>query len=196
VAPDPLLPYKLFIDIGGTGARADAFAMWVAQQVGREIRVLNYYEAVGQPLAAHLNWLRAHGYGPDTARVYLPHDGVQHDKVYAVSYQSSMRDAGYDVTVVENQGRGAAQQRIEAARRLFPSCWFNAPTTEPGLDALGWYHEKRDPARNVGMGPEHDWASHGADAFGLLAVVEEEEMRLDQWRGELDYSGMDRTRVA
>jgi phage terminase large subunit len=196
VAADPLLPLKAFIDIGGTGARSDAFAMWIAQQVGREVRVLDYYEAVGQPLAAHLNWLRAHGYGPERCRVYLPHDGVQHDKVYAVSYQSSMRDAGYDVTVVANQGRGAAQQRIEAGRRMFPSCWFNAPTTSAGLDALGWYHEKRDPARNVGLGPEHDWASHGADAFGLLAVVEEEELRVDQWRGDLDYSGMDRARVA
>jgi phage terminase large subunit len=25
----------------------------------------------------------------------------------------------------------------------------------------------------VGLGPEHDWASHGADAFGLMAVAYE-----------------------
>ena len=66
------------------------------------------------------------------------------------------------------------QQRIEAARRLFPSIRFNEATTQPGIDALGWYHEKRDEARNVGLGPEHDWASHGADAFGLMCVAYEE----------------------
>jgi phage terminase large subunit len=62
VAFDPLLTVRLFCDVGGTGARADAFACWPAQFVGREIRVRDYYEAVGQPLAAHLNWLRGKGY--------------------------------------------------------------------------------------------------------------------------------------
>ena len=57
------MTYRVFCDIGGTGARADAFAMWVAQFVGLEIRVLDYYEAVGQPLASHLVWLRERGYG-------------------------------------------------------------------------------------------------------------------------------------
>ena len=42
-----------------------------------------------------------------------------------------------------------------------------------GLDALGWYHEKHDEARNIGLGPQHDWASHGADAFGMMCVAYE-----------------------
>ena len=49
--------------------------------------------------------------------------------------------------------------------------WFNAETCQPGLDALGWYHEKKDEDRGIGLGPEHDWASHGADAFGLMCVT-------------------------
>ena len=62
-------------------------------------------------------------------------------------------------------------KRIEISRRLFPSIWFNAETTQPGIDALGWYHEKRDEARNIGLGPDHDWSSHAADAFGLMCVA-------------------------
>jgi phage terminase large subunit len=62
VSADPLLPIRMFVDIGGTGARSDAFCMWAAQFVGREIRVLDYYEAVGQPLSAHLVWFRERGY--------------------------------------------------------------------------------------------------------------------------------------
>jgi phage terminase large subunit len=57
---------------------------------------------------------------------------------------------------------------------LFPRIRFNEATTQDGLDVLGWYHEKRDTERNVGLGPEHDWASHGADAFGLMCVAYEE----------------------
>jgi phage terminase large subunit len=173
VAFDPLLTVRLFCDIGGTGARADAFSCWPAQFVGREIRVRDYYEAVGQPLAAHLNWLRTKGYGPERAQFWLPHDGASNDKVFDVSYESALRAAGYAVTVVPNQGKGAAKQRIEAGRRLMPSIWFDDETTGGGRDALGWYHEQRDAVRGIGLGPAHDWASHGADAFGLMCVAYE-----------------------
>lgn len=173
VAADPLMTRRVFCDIGGTGARADAFTMWVAQFIGQEIRVLDYYETVGQPLATHLNWLRSRGYTPEAAQIWLPHDGDTQDKVFDVSYASAMEQAGYKVTVVPNQGKGAAKARIEAGRRLFPSMWFNEPTTEPGIAALGWYHEKKDEARNIGLGPEHDWSSHGSDAFGLMCVAHE-----------------------
>jgi phage terminase large subunit len=174
VAADPLLTLRAFADIGGTGARADAFTIWIAQFVGKEIRVLDYYEAQGQPLATHLAWMRSKGYTPDRCQWWLPHDGDTQDKVFDVSYASALKDALYKVTVVPNQGKGAAKARIEAARRLFPSIWFNDTPTEPGRDALGWYHEKKDEARNIGLGPDHDWSSHGADAFGLMCVAYEE----------------------
>jgi phage terminase large subunit len=168
VAADPLLPVRAYWDIGGTGARADACSIWIVQFVGREIRWLDYYEAVGQPLAEHVGWLRSRGY--DKALCVLPHDGAAHDKVFAVSYESALRDAGFNVRVVPNLGAGAASKRIEALRRLMPQCWWNEDTTEPGRLALGWYHEKRDTDRGMGLGPNHDWSSHGADAAGLVAV--------------------------
>jgi phage terminase large subunit len=171
VGADPLMTTRAFVDIGGTGAKSDAFAMWIAQFVGKEVRVLDYYEQVGQPLSAHLAWMRSKGY--TGTHVYLPHDGETKDRVHNVSFQSAFQDAGYKVTVIPNQGAGAARARIEAARRLFPSIWFNEATTDAGLAALGWYHEKKDEQRQVGLGPEHDWASHGADAFGLMAVAYE-----------------------
>lgn len=172
VAPDPLMAYRAFFDIGGTGAKADACAIWIAQFIGREIRVLNYYESVGQPLSAHVQWLRKNGYSG--AEIFLPHDGATNDRVFDVSYESALSQAGFSVTVLPNQGKGAAAARIEALRRRFPAMRFNESTTGHGLDALGWYHEKKDDERMIGLGPEHDWSSHGADAAGLMAVVYEE----------------------
>lgn len=173
VPADQLMRIKLFADIGGTGAKADAFSFVVGQFVGREIRCLNHYTAQGQPLAAHVHWLTKQGYTPDKADIWLPHDGTHGDKVYDTSYESALRQLGYDVTVVLNQGAGAASLRIESARRLFPAIWFNEQTTGPLLDSLGWYHEKKDDARGIGLGPDHDWSSHDADAFGLMCVVYE-----------------------
>lgn len=168
LAADPLMTLRAYWDIGGTGAKADACAIWITQVVGEQVRVLDYYEAVGQPLDAHVAWLRGHGY--EKALMVLPHDGATHDKVYRVSYESALRQAGFEVRVVPNMGAGAANARIEAVRRLFPQVWFNEATTEGGRAALGWYHEKRDEARGIGLGPNHDWSSHAADAFGLMAV--------------------------
>jgi phage terminase large subunit len=178
VAFDPLIRVRVFCDLGGTGAKADAFAMWPSQFVGAQIRVRDYYEAVGQPLATHIAYLHSKGYGPDRADIYLPHDGATNDRIYDVSFESAFRAAGYNVTVIPNQGKGAARMRIEAARRVFPAVWFDEQTTEAGRDALGWYHEKRsEDERNIGLGPDHDWSSHGADAYGLMCVAYEDPSR-------------------
>jgi phage terminase large subunit len=174
VSIDPLMTVRLFFDIGGTGARADAVSIWACQFIGKEIRVIDYYEAVGQPLATHLAWMREREYSPKRAQVWLPHDGEANDKVFDVSYESALKAAGYHVTVVPNQGKGAAKKRIEAARRYFPSIWFSEEHTQGGLEALGWYHEKKDEERGIGLGPEHDWSSHAADAFGLICVSAEQ----------------------
>ena len=60
-----------------------------------------------------------------------------------LSHESALREAGYSVEVIPNQGRGAAMVRIESARRLFRSIWFNEAATAAGIEALGWYHEKK-----------------------------------------------------
>jgi phage terminase large subunit len=172
LSPDPLMTLRAYWDIGGTGRSADACAIWIAQIIGPRVLVLDYYEAVGQPLSTHVEWLRSNGYGK--ALCVLPHDGRTHDRVHPVTFESELKLAGFEVSVIPNMGRGAALKRIEAVRRLFPNIWFNEAKTAAGVEALGAYHERKDEVRGIGLGPEHDWASHGADAFGLLAVSHEE----------------------
>lgn len=168
VGRDPLMQVRSYHDIGGAGRIADAYTIWICQFVGQEIRVLDYYEAVGQTLEAHIAWMRKRGW--TEAEIVLPHDGTVTNNITGKRFEDHWRDAGFIARVVPNQGRGAARQRIEAMRRLLPSMWFNEKTTEAGRDALAFYHERRDENREVGLGPEHDWASHAADAAGLMAV--------------------------
>jgi hypothetical protein len=57
----------------------------------------------------------------------------------------------------------AALQRLGRARA---TCYAASRR-----DALGWYHEKKsNDDRNIGLGPNHDWSSHCADAFGLMCI--------------------------
>ena len=62
--------------------------------------------------------------------------------------------------------------RIEAVRRIFPKCRFN---------------EKKDEQRSVGLGPSHDWSSHAADAFGLMAISYEDPQRVARFNRKLVY---------
>jgi phage terminase large subunit len=170
VARDPNMQVRTFWDLG----RRDNTAIWIAQFVGREIRVIDYIEGSGQGPGFYFEELRQRGYRG--CMVCLPHDGsrVGPENSTGQSYEDQARDAGFDVEVIRNQGASAAMLRVDAGRRLFGRIWFNEKTTDAGRDALGAYHEKRDEARNIGLGPEHDWSSHGADAFGLMCVAYEE----------------------
>lgn len=167
VAADPLLTKSAYWDLGATSPKSDATSLWISQRVGSELRVLDHYEVVGQPFSEHVNWLRSNGH--EDAVMKLPHDGKKHDTVHAVTPQSYLRDAGFKVEVMKNAGVGAAMHRVEATRRVFPNVRFNESTTASGRDALSWYHEKRRDD-GYGLGPEHDWSSHSADAFGAMCV--------------------------
>ncbi|MDE5451317.1 PBSX family phage terminase large subunit [Bradyrhizobium sp. CSA112] len=186
VAADPLLPIRAFHDIGGSGGNADAYTIWIVQWVGQEIRILDYYEAVGQVLAFHVNWMRERGY--EKAINYLPHDGVNENNITGKRYEDHWREAGFTVEPpVKNQGKGAAGMRIEAVRRLGSKMWWNETTTEAGREAIGFYHEKKDENRNVGLGPEHDWSSHAADSLGLMAICYEEPGRAAGFNRPIAY---------
>lgn len=165
---DRLHPVKAYWDIGGTSRKSDALAIWVVQFIGEEIKVLDYYEAVGQEFVDHVHWLRESGW--ERAECVLPHDGAKHDMVNRVTPESYLREAGFQVRVRKQSGGGAAMRRIEAGRRIMHRLRFNTETTKGGREALAWYHAKRDDKRNIDLGPEHDWSSHAADAFGEMAM--------------------------
>lgn len=180
---DPLQRIYAFWDLGGRGKKSDATVIIIAQFIGREIRVLDHYKAVGQPLSAHVAWLRRRGY--ENAFCVLPHDGAPVNPVADASWETALEEAGFEVDVVPNQGAGAAIERIEAGRARFSQIWFNDDTTEALREALGWYHEKIDEKLNIGLGPLHDWSSHDADSFGLMCTYYEEPSTSDD--GFADY---------
>lgn len=189
---DPMMPIRAFWDLGGAGAKADAMSIWLVQWIDREICVVDYIEGVGQVLSYYVNELRRRGYS--RAICYLPHDGVATNNITGKRYADHLSDAEFEVFTVPNQGAGAAMMRVEAVRRILPRCVFDEAKTESGRDALGFYHERKDEARNVGLGPEHDWSSHPADSFGLMAICYETSDKAMTIDGLFDGGWSDSTR--
>lgn len=170
VPVDPMMPIRLFWDLAKPGEHSDAMAIWVVQWSGDMIRILDYIEGVSQPVSYYVNelWRRK----IRRALCYLPHDGAQPDYI-GKRFSDHLQEAEFETVTIPNQGKGAALLRVEAVRRIFTRCVFDEKKTESGREALGYYHEKKDENRDIGLGPEHDWASHAADAFGLMAICYE-----------------------
>ena len=108
--------------------------------------------------------------------------------VTGLRFKDHLRDAEFQVEVIPNQGQALQPCALKPCDVSFRDVGLMNPTTEAGRDALGFYHEKKDEQRDVGLGPEHDWSSHAADAFGLMAIAYEEPSRLAAFNRPIDWS--------
>lgn len=144
---------------------SDSTAIWVAQVVGKEIRLLDYYENHGQGLDTYVSYIRDNGWSHATQ--LLPHDVVVRELGTGKSRKEVLESAGLEITVVPKL---SVQDGIQAVRQMLPRCWFDKDVKQ-GLDALRNYRRNYDEKRNVFYdSPLHDWCSHAADAFRYLAV--------------------------
>lgn len=160
---DASKPVDTFWDLG----RADSTAIWFAQVVGFEYRVLDYYENHGHALAHYLKVLQGRSYVYGTH--WLPHDAESELLASERTIAQQMRAAGFRVEIVPKIG---IADGINAARTIFGSCWFDADKCADGLQALRHYrYEKDDDLNTYKRQPLHDWASHGVDAFRYLALA-------------------------
>jgi phage terminase large subunit len=145
----------------------DSTAIWFAQQVGREIRIIDYYEASGADAAHYAGVLRdkPYRYGSHI----LPHDAEPKQLTSGKSMKETIEGLGIRETVVLGPER--VEQGINAARLMLPMCWFDAHKCERGLEALRLYrYEWDDKLAMLKTRPVHDWTSHAADALRYLAL--------------------------
>lgn len=166
----PNMSIRTYWDLG----RKDHTAIWITQFIDGNIRVIDFIEGAGQSPGFYFEELRKRGY--EGCHVGLPHDGahVPPSSPDGMSYEDQARRAGFKPEIVKSGMASAAQKRVDAARRVFPSIFFDEENCAAGIKALEAYREKWDEDRQVGLGPLHDWSSHAADAFGLMCVDYEE----------------------
>ncbi len=148
---------------------SDSTAIWVAQVCGREIHILDYYEATGQSLDHYVDWLRKLPYSSRFGAHLLPHDSRVRELGSGQSRLEILRNMGLrNLKVVPKLPK---DQQIEAGRLLLPKCWFNEDTTDGGRKALRNYSFQFDQRKQVfSLAPLHDCYSNGADSFQVLAV--------------------------
>jgi phage terminase large subunit len=146
----------------------DSTAIWFAQVIGREIRIIDYYEASGVDLGHYVRELNARPYV--YAGHIVPHDAQARELGTGKSRLEVLHSLGLRPLTLAPLHR--IEDGINAVRMLIPRCWFDEARCARGLDALKLYRSEYNEGLQVlGSQPVHDWTSHGADAFRYLAMT-------------------------
>ena len=144
----------------------DSTSIWVAQLVGSEVRLLDYYENHGVGLDHYVKWIKDNDYLK--AEHILPHDVRVRELGTGKSRLEMLEESGLEVKIAPRMG---LDDGIQAVRRLLPRCWFNVPQVQNGLNCLRNYRRDYDEKRKIFFErPLHDWSSHGSDSFRYLAL--------------------------
>ena len=146
----------------------------VCFQVGHGfVNVVDYYESNGNGFDHYAEWLKERDYlGVD----WVPHDAKQREPG-APSGRSriqSMIAEGLKPRLCPDH---KPIDRINAARKTIPLARFDRKRCARLLECCREYKAEWKPDLRVfAKTAKHDWSSHGADAFGHMAVSWKEPM--------------------
>lgn len=144
----------------------DATAIWFAQFINNEVRIIDYLEANGKGLDYYIKEVKNKVYVYE--RHYAPHDIQVREFSNGKARIETALELGLRFNITP---RLSIDDGIDATRALLTKCYFNEETTRAGLNALRNYKKEFDFKNNTfKLQPKHDWTSHGSDAFRYLAV--------------------------
>jgi hypothetical protein len=145
-----------------------AFWFWQQQPNGR-FALVDYDEDTGLDAEEWIDRLRKKPWRVHT--FYLPHDAraKTFQSRHSVVEQFLAAQLAQEVRVVPAL---KSQDKVNAGRSVLPKCVFDAAACAPGILALReWSYKWNDDTRTFSKEPDHNWASHAADAFCYGAAM-------------------------
>ncbi len=144
----------------------DCTSIWYFQVHKKEIRVIDYDEGSGESLAYWLGVIKSKPYIYE--KHLAPHDIMVHEYSSGMTRQASARKMGISLIPVKKL---EIIEGIDQCRAILSRCWFDEKKCHKGLKCLdGYKKEWNDRTGTWASQPNHNWASHGSDAFRTLAV--------------------------
>ena len=164
VAVDANVPVHTAWDLG----YRDDTSVWWYQVIRGEIHVVDFYSVSGANIEELAKVIEDRGY--KYGKHYLPHDAKA--KTLASGGKSIIEQ------LAQHLGLGtlsivpdlSVQDGIQAVRKMLPKVWFDTKCYE-GIEALKQYQREYDEDKKAfRQTPRHDWTSHPADAFRMMAI--------------------------
>lgn len=176
----PHVKVHTFWDIGLN----DTMVCWFVQFVGDQINIFDIYFDSEKAFAFYLDMLEEKRY--KFGYHVLPHDGTKRNQGTLQSFSDVLKSGGYDVKVIPRTKDKIRD--INDSRAIFPRCRFDSVRCRQGVEALTSYRKKWDETRGVFMNsPLHDWASHYADAFQVIAQALK-SIKFNSEKEKVDYN--------
>ena len=167
-------PVHTYWDLG----ISDSTAIWFFQEVGQEFRLIDYHEDSNVDLMSYVKALQDKGYWYNTHN--LPHDAAARELGTGKTKEETLRAALAKMNMkgqtLRTLPRFTVDDTINAAKMILNKCWFDAEKCKRGIETLENYQRQWDEKNEIWSSkPLHNWASHGADAFRMLAMSYREE---------------------
>lgn len=175
VEHDPMFKVHTAWDLG----YSDDTAIWWFQVIHGEIRLLDYHSSNGQPVAFYAGIIESRQYERryDYGKHYLPHDARAKTLASNRSIIEQLGDK-LEISKMKIVPSLSLQDGIQATRLALTRAWFDHKC-EDGIECLRQYQREYDEDKKVFRDkPRHDWTSHGADAFRMLAIAWKEEAKI------------------
>ena len=175
VAYDNNVPVHTAFDLG----YRDDTAVWFYQVIRDEVHIIDYYAVSGaniDEIAANI-LARPYNFG----KHHLPHDARA--KTLAAAGKSVIEQLAvhFGINSLAIVPDLSVQDGIQAVRKVLPQCWFDTERCNEGIEALRQYQREYDEDKKAfRQTPRHDWCSHPADAFRMLAIAWRSEPRVRQ----------------
>ena len=171
---DPMFPCHTACDLG----YSDDTSIWWYQVVYGELRILDYHSSNGHQVSYYTDLIESKGreFNYKYGYHYLPHDARA--KTLASGGKSIIEQISSKIPLksLKIVPSLSLQDGIQAARLALMRSWFDAEKCHDGIECLRQYQREYDEDKKVFRDkPKHDWTSHGADAFRMLAIAWKEE---------------------
>ena len=170
---DPSLQVETWWDLG----MSDQTSIWFVQHSMGSTRAIDYEFASGQSLAYYADLLhkKREQWNCTYRQHLLPHDAKVRDLGTGKTRIETLRKLGINnLKVVKKTG---LQDGIQATRAMIAKTYFDEKNCTTGIEGLRQYVKKpiegaEDPDGNQMFSnePNHNWASHPADAFRTGAI--------------------------
>jgi len=171
---DKMFPCHTAWDLG----YSDDTAIWWYQVVYGELRILDYHSSNGHQVSYYTDLINSkqQEFGYKYGYHHLPHDARA--KTLASGGKSIIEQISSKIplTSLKIVPSLSLQDGIQATRLALMRSWFDAERCHDGIECLRQYQREYDEDKKVFRDkPKHDWTSHGADAFRMLAIAWKEE---------------------
>jgi len=144
----------------------DSTSITFWQEIGGEVRIIDFYEAQGEGIAHYAKIIQNKPYVYGTH--YLPHDAGSGSIQTGRTLQDIAWEQGLKTTILERETDISIG--IEATRAMLSTVFIDSVKCAFLLKCLENYHKKyNEKTQNYSESPLHDWSSHAADSVRYMA---------------------------